>query len=478
MSTLELSRWQFGITTVYHFIFVPLTIGLSLLVALLQTAWLVRKDPAYLRMTKFFGKLFLINFAVGVVTGIVQEFQFGMNWSAYSKFVGDVFGAPLAMEALLAFFMESTFLGLWIFGWDKLSPRLHLATIWLAAIGTSLSAYFILAANAWMQHPVGYAVNPVTHRAELTSIVALLTNSTALASWPHVFFASFLITGAVVVAAAAWHLRHLARAGDARAGETRDASGEITLFRKVLRLGLGITLAAAVATAVTGDIQARLMDSQQPMKMAAAEALYNTESPASFSLFTIGSLNGSKELWSIRVPYLLSLIATLDPHGTVQGINNVERAYVKKYGPGDYEPVIPVTYWTFRLMIGFGLLAGLLALIGLWLTRGRRDLPRNSWFYRAAIWAVVLPYLGTTSGWIFTEMGRQPWTVFGVLTTRQSVSAGVTPSSVITSMTVFTVLYATLAAIAGRLAVRQIKAGAPEESQTGRPDSQLPVFSY
>ncbi|HTZ93031.1 MAG TPA: cytochrome ubiquinol oxidase subunit I [Streptosporangiaceae bacterium] len=463
MSTLDLSRWQFGITTVYHFIFVPLTIGLSLLVAVLQTMWLVKKDPAYLRLTKFFGKLFLINFAVGVVTGIVQEFQFGMNWSAYSKFVGDVFGAPLAMEALLAFFMESTFLGLWIFGWDKLSPRLHLATIWLAAIGTSLSAYFILAANAWMQHPVGYAVNPVTHRAELTSIVALLTNSAALASWPHVFFASFLITGAVVIAAAAWHLR---------------AGNEVALFRKVLRIGLGITLAAAVATAVTGDVQARLMDSQQPMKMAAAEALYNTESPASFSLFTVGSLNGSKELWSIRVPYLLSLIATLDPDGTVQGINNVERAYAKKYGPGDYKPVIPVTYWTFRLMIGFGMLAGLLALIGLWLTRRRRELPRSSLFYRVAIWGVVLPYLGTTSGWIFTEMGRQPWTVFGVLTTQQSVSPGVTPSSVIISMTVFTLLYATLAAIAGRLAVRHIKAGAPEEVPAGQPDPQLPVFSY
>jgi cytochrome bd ubiquinol oxidase subunit I len=463
MSTLDLSRWQFGITTVYHFIFVPLTIGLSLLVAVLQTMWLVKKDPAYLRLTKFFGKLFLINFAVGVVTGIVQEFQFGMNWSAYSKFVGDVFGAPLAMEALLAFFMESTFLGLWIFGWDKLSPRLHLATIWLAAIGTSLSAYFILAANAWMQHPVGYTVNPVTHRAELTSIVALLTNSTALASWPHVFFASFLITGAVVIAAAAWHLR------------TRS---EVALFRKVLRIGLGITLAAAVATAVTGDIQARLMDSQQPMKMAAAEALYNTESPASFSLFTVGSLSGSKELWSIRVPYLLSLIATLDPHGTVQGINNVERAYVKKYGPGDYKPVIPVTYWTFRLMIGFGILAGLLALAGMWLTRRRKELPRSNWFYRVAIWGVVLPYLGTTSGWIFTEMGRQPWTVFGVLTTRQSVSPGVTPSSVIISMTVFTLLYATLAAIAGRLAVRHISSGAPEGLPAGQGEPQLPVFSY
>jgi len=463
MSTLDLSRWQFGITTVYHFIFVPLTIGLSLLVASLQTAWLIKKNPAYLRLTKFFGKLFLINFAVGVVTGIVQEFQFGMNWSAYSKFVGDVFGAPLAMEALLAFFMESTFLGLWIFGWNKLSPRVHLATIWLAAIGTSLSAYFILAANAWMQHPVGYTVSPVTHRAQLTSIVALLTNSTALAAWPHVFFASFLITGAVVIAVAAWHL---ARGSDA------------ALFRRVLRLGLSVTLVAAIATAVTGDIQARLMDSQQPMKMAAAEALYNTESPASFSLFTIGSLSGSKELWSVRVPYLLSLIATLNPHGTVQGINNVERAYVRKYGPGDYKPIIPVTYWSFRLMIGFGLVGALLALIGLWLTRRRRDIPRSSWFYRVAIWAVLLPYLGTTSGWIFTEMGRQPWTVFGVLKTQQSVSAGVTPSSVIISMTVFTLLYATLAAIAGTLAIRHIRQGPPAEIPTGTPDKQLPVFSY
>ncbi len=468
MSTLDLSRWQFAITTVYHFIFVPLTIGLSLLVACLQTTWLIKKDPVWLRLTKFFGKLFLINFAVGVVTGIVQEFQFGMNWSAYSKFVGDVFGAPLAMEALLAFFMESTFLGLWIFGWNRLSPRLHLATIWIAAIGTSLSAYFILAANAWMQHPVGYRVNPVTHRAQLTSIVALLTNSTALASWPHVFFASFLITGAVVIAVAAWHLAR---------GRT-DSAADTAVFRRVLRIGLGITLAAAVATSATGDIQARLMDSQQPMKMAAAEALYNTESPASFSLFTIGSLSGNSEVWSVRVPYLLSLIATLDPHGTVQGINNVERAYVKKYGPGDYKPVIAVTYWSFRLMVGFGMLAGLLALIGLWLTRRRREIPRSSWFYRLAIWGVVLPYLGTTSGWIFTEMGRQPWTVFGVLKTQQSVSPGVTPSSVIISMTVFTLLYATLAVIAGKIAFRHVRDGIPDEPEQADADTRQPVFTY
>jgi cytochrome bd ubiquinol oxidase subunit I len=478
MSTLDLSRWQFGITTVYHFIFVPLTIGLSMVVAALQTAWLVKKDPSYLRLTKFFGKLFLINFAVGVVTGIVQEFQFGMNWSAYSKFVGDVFGAPLAMEALLAFFMESTFIGLWVFGWNRLSPRLHLATIWLAAIGTWLSAYFILAANAWMQHPVGYRVSPVTHRAQLTSIVALLTNSTAVAAWPHVIFASFLITGAVIIAVAAWHL--LPRTARGSGGSApRASAADVPLFRRALRLGLTVTLVAAIGTAVTGDIQARLMDSQQPMKMAAAEALYNTESPASFSLVTIGSLNGSKEVWSVRVPFLLSLIATLNPHGTVQGINDVQRAYVQKYGKGSYKPIIPVTYWTFRLMIGFGLLAGLIALIGLWLTRLRR-LPRSTWFYRTAVWAVVLPYLGTTTGWIFTEMGRQPWTVFGVLQTSQSVSAGVSASSVIISMTIFTVLYAVLAAIAGKLAFAHVKAGAPDEPEPGSAaaEPQLPVFSY
>jgi len=462
MTVLELSRWQFGITTVYHFIFVPLTIGLSLVVACMQTAWLIKQDPVYLRMTKFFGKIFLINFAVGVVTGIVQEFQFGMNWSAYSQFVGNVFGAPLAMEALLAFFLESTFIGLWIFGWNRLSPRVHLATIWLAAVGTSLSAYFILAANSWMQHPVGYRVVPGTHRVELTSIVALLTNSTAIAAWTHVFFVAFMVAGAVLIAVSGWHLAR---------------KSQLDVFRRTMRLGLVLVLAAGIATAVTGDVQARLMDSQQPMKMAAAEALYNTSDAASFSLLTIGSLNGSKEVWSVRVPYLLSLIATLNPHGTVQGINNVERAYDQKYGPGSYKPIIPVTYWSFRLMAGFGSLAALLAALGLWLTRGRR-IPRSRWFYRAALWGLALPYLGSTMGWIFTEMGRQPWTVFGLLTTAKSVSPGVTASSVIISMTVFTLLYAVLAAIAGWLVVRHVQHGAPEEAKLPDTAEPLPVFQY
>jgi len=463
VSVLDLARWQFGITTVYHFIFVPLTLGLSLMVAGLQTAWLIKKNPDYLRLTKFFGALFLINFAVGVVTGIVQEFQFGMNWSAYSRFVGDVFGAPLAMEGLLAFFAESTFLGLWIFGWGRLSPRVHLATIWIAAIGSNLSAYFILAANSWMQHPVGYRINPVTHRAQLTSIMAVLTNSTVVAALPHVFFAGLVTAGVFIVAASAWHL--------ARRRDTE-------LFRRAIRLGLVVTLVAGIATAVTGDLQARLMDSQQPMKMAAAEALYNTSSPASFSLFTVGSLNGNEQLWSVRVPYLLSLIATLDARGTVQGINNVQRAYAKKYGPGDYKPYIPVTYWSFRLMIGFGTLAALLALAGLWLTR-RRRIPRSRWFYRAAIAAVVAPYLANTMGWIFTEMGRQPWTVFGVLQTSQSVSPGVAAGTVLTSMVVFTLLYAGLAVIAGWLMIRHIRSGPPPaQSATPGAGEPVPAFTY
>jgi cytochrome bd ubiquinol oxidase subunit I len=270
------------------------------------------------------------------------------------------------------------------------------------------------------------------------------------------------VTGAVLIAVSGWHLAR---------------KSQVDLFYRAIRIGLVVALTAGIATAVTGDIQARLMDSQQPMKMAAAEALDNTSDAASFSLFTVGSLNGSKEVWSIRVPYLLSLIATLNPHGTVQGINNVERAYDAKYGPGSYKPVIGVTYWSFRLMAGFGSLAALLAAFGLWLTR-RRRIPDSRWFYRIAIWALPLPYLASTMGWIFTEMGRQPWTVFGLMTTAQSVSPGVTVSSVIISMTVFTLLYGGLAAIAWWLIVRHVKAGAPVEAADPDAAEPLPVFSY
>jgi cytochrome bd ubiquinol oxidase subunit I len=462
MSALDLARWQFAVTTVYHFIFVPLTIGLSLLVAGMQTAWVRTGREHYLRMTKFWGKLFLINFAMGVVTGIVQEFQFGMNWSAYSTFVGDIFGAPLAIEGLLAFFLESTFLGLWIFGWDRLSTRLHLASIWLAAIGTMLSAYFILAANSWMQHPVGSQVNPAAGRAELKDFGAVLTNSTAIGAFAHTLTACFVTAGIFVLGVSAWHLR-------------RNRATEV--FRPSLKLALVTVLVASIGVVVSGDLQARLMTTQQPMKMAAAEALWDTASPASFSLFTIGSLDGSREVWSIRVPGVLSFMATGKLNGTVEGINDIQAAEQQKYGPGDYRPDIPVTYWTFRLMIGFGFLMALLSLIGLWLFRRGRT-PRSRWFYRAAIAAIALPVLANSMGWIFTEMGRQPWAVFGVLRTADGVSPTVPAGNVLTSLIVFAVLYGILAVIDGVLMVRYAKAGPPpaeSDVDTERPVSE---FAY
>ncbi len=455
---LDLARWQFAITTVYHFLFVPLTIGLSLLVAGMQTVWVRTGDDAWLRMTKFWGKLLLINFAMGVVTGIVQEFQFGMNWSDYSRFVGDIFGAPLAIEGLLAFFLESTFLGLWIFGWDRLPKRVHLACIWLASIGTMLSAYFILAANSWMQHPVGSVVNPATHRAELKDFGAVLTNSTAVGAFAHTITACFVTAGMFMIGISAWHL--------ARGRHTE-------VFRPSIRLALVTVLIASIGVVFTGDLQARLMTQQQPMKMAAAEALYDTTSPASFSLFTIGSLDGSKEVWSVRVPGVLSFMATGSFDGTVEGIRNVQAAETAQYGPGDYMPVIPMTYWTFRLMIGFGALAALISIIGLWYTR-RRSAGVPRWFWTAALAGLALPFLANSVGWIFTEMGRQPWSVFGVLKTAAGVSPSVPAWSVLVSLVVFTLLYGALAVVDAVLMVRYAKAGPPPTPVDDRTDSDEP----
>lgn len=460
---LDLARWQFAITTVYHFLFVPLTIGLSLLVAGMQTAWVATADPRYLRMTKYWGTLFLINFAMGVVTGIVQEFQFGMNWSDYSRFVGDVFGAPLAIEGLLAFFLESTFLGLWIFGWDRLPQRVHLACIWLAAIGTVLSMYFILAANSWMQHPVGYRFNPDSGRAELTDFGAVLTNSTAVGAFTHTLTACFLTAGVFVMSVGAWHL-------------SRDRHTDV--MRPSMRIALVTVLLASIGTAVTGDVAARLMTQQQPMKMAAAEALYDTVAPASFSLFTIGSLDGTEELFSIRVPRVLSFLATGTFDGRVEGIRDLQAAAEATHGPGDYTPEVWATYWTFRLMIGFGVLAGLLSVAGLWLTRrrARRSVPR--WFHRAALAALVLPFAANSVGWIFTEMGRQPWVVFSVLRTADGVSPSVGTGTVLTSLVVFTLLYGALAVVDGVLMVRYAQAGPPPVeswAEDADPDAPRPL---
>jgi cytochrome d ubiquinol oxidase subunit I len=447
VSVLELSRWQFGITTVYHFLFVPVTIGLGFLVAGFETAWIRGGDDRWLRLTKFYGKLFLINFAMGVVTGIVQEFQFGMNWSAYSRFVGDIFGAPLAVEALLAFFLESTFLGLWIFGWDRLPRRVHAACMWIVAAGTVLSAYFILAANSWMQHPVGYHYNPVAHREELTSFVAVLTNPVQLGAFPHTLAGCFLTAGALVTAVAIWHLIR------------RPAPESNPAYRSAAKAGAITTLAAAVATVVTGDIQGKLMTTYQPMKMAAAEALYHTAQPAPFSLFTIGTLNGSRPVFELTLPDLLSFLATGNFHAQVKGIDNLQSLYAQIYGPGSYTPVIPVAYWSFRLMIGIGLMAALISLIALWTLRsGIRS--------RLLLWAVlVLPFLplaANSLGWIFTETGRQPWLVFGQMKTSAGVSAN-SAGEVLASLIVLTLLYGALAVVEGGLMFRYARAGLPAD---------------
>jgi cytochrome d ubiquinol oxidase subunit I len=489
---LGIARWQFGITTVYHFLMVPLTIGLSIVVATMQTAWVRTGNRKYLAMTKFWGKLLLINFAMGVVTGLVQEFQFGMNWSAYSRFVGDVFGPPLAMEGLVAFFIESTFLGLWIFGWDRLPRKIHLACVWAFSLASVLSAYFILAANSWMQHPVGVAL--VNGKPRLTSIGAVLTNPTLMAALPHTIAGCFAVSATFLVGIAAWHM-------------ARQKDMHTPMWRASLKVGGWIGVVAFAALSITGDTQGKLMFQQQPMKMAAAEALCHTEQPASFSIFAYGNVAqpDCESVKSLDVPYILSFLATGSFDSKVEGVQDLVPRYQAKYGtnypndpalgalagkPVDYVPDLPVTYWGFRLMIGFGALAALAALGALWLTR-RDRFPKGKWFPRAALFAIATPFLANAFGWIFTEMGRQPFVVApnptgidGVwLYTAEAVSPGVTTGEALTSVIALTSVYAVLAVIEIFLMVRYVRGGVaavlPDEPEpTDKADDDVLSFAY
>lgn len=469
MEALDLARWQFGITTVYHFMLVPLTIGLSTLVAIMQTSWVVTKNEKWLRLTKFFGKLLLINFALGVATGIVQEFQFGMNWSEYSRFVGDVFGAPLAMEALAAFFLESTFLGLWIFGWERLPKLVHLATVWAFSIGSILSAYFILAANSWMQHPVGAIYNPETGRAEMTDIWAVLTNNTALVAVPHVIATAFLVAGTFVGGIGVWWMVKATRA-------KQDADSQ--MYRTAARLGAMVMLVSGVALLITGDLQAKLMFQQQPIKMAAAEGLVETTQPAAFSLLTIGNLAGDDPesvRHLIEIPGLTSFMATGDWNAEIKGLNELQEIYAERYGAttpdGEeiiYRPNLLVTYWSFRLMIGLAVFSAALSLSILWLTRKKRVSDKR-WFKNLALISLPMPFLAASFGWIFTEMGRQPFVVAPnptgsdqiMLMTMFGYSTSVSAGEVITSMVTFTVVYTILGVFWFRLQRRYATEGAP-----------------
>ena len=434
-----LSRIQFASTTIYHFFFVPITIGLAFLVAILHTSWYRSGDPEQRRLARFFGTLLLINVAIGVVTGLVQEFEFGMNWSAYSRFVGDVFGAPLAMEGLAAFFLESTFLGLWIFGWDRLPRKVHLACIWIVSLGTLLSAAFIMAANSWMQHPVGYTINSSTGRAQLNDIGALFTNPVFLWGYTHVILASLVTGSLIMLGVSAWHLRR---------------GSSVESFTRTARLSLVILVPAIILAMFVGSELGVIEDRYQPMKIAAAEAQWTNCQPCSFSIFQIG---GGKEDMTptqiLEIPHLLSLLATNHWNGAVQGLSSVNAQYQQQYGPGNYVPNVFIQYWSMRVMAYTASLVLILALWGAW-NIWRKRLQRARWFLLASTWFVIAPFVMNTAGWFLTENGRQPWIVQGLMLTKNGVSPSVSTSWVWITLTLFILIYGIFAVVDGFLMVR------------------------
>ncbi|MFC7678703.1 cytochrome ubiquinol oxidase subunit I [Paenibacillus sp. GCM10028914] len=443
MDPVMLARIQFASTTIFHFIFVPLSIGLAFLIAIMETMYVVKGKEIYKKMAKFWGKLFLINFAVGVVTGILQEFQFGMNWSDYSRFVGDVFGAPLAIEALLAFFLESTFIGLWIFGWDRVSKKVHLLSIWLVSFGTLMSAFWILAANSFMQRPVGFEIN--NGRAEMNDFLAIITNGQLLVEFPHTIFGA-LATGAfLVTGVSAYKLLK---------------KKDIEFFKKSFNIAIIVALLSSVLVAVYGHQQAQYLVDTQPMKMAAAEALWETsDDPAPWTVIASIDPENQKNTSEFKVPYLLSFLSYSKFSGEVIGMKELQAQYEAEYGPGDYIPPVRTTFWSFRIMVAAGSAMILLALYGAWLTWRKKVEKAGKWFWYALLFSISLPFIANTAGWIMTEIGRQPWTVFGLITTADSVSPNVSAGSILFSLIAFSTIYAVLAAVMAYLFVKVIKKG-------------------
>ncbi|OKP84914.1 cytochrome D ubiquinol oxidase subunit I [Paenibacillus helianthi] len=443
MDTVMLSRLQFASTTIFHYFFVPVSIGLALLIAIMETMYVRKGNDEYKRMAQFWGKLFLINFAVGVVTGILQEFQFGMNWSDYSRFVGDVFGAPLAIEALLAFFLESTFIGIWIFGWDKVSKRVHLVSIWLVALGTMLSAFWILLANSFMQHPVGFAIN--NGRAEMNDIWALITNGQLLVEFPHTVLAAYATGAFLVTGISAYKLLK---------------KQDVSFFRKSFEIAAIVGIISSFGVAIAGHAQAQYLVGTQPMKMAASEGLWDDSGdPAAWTVFATIDPENKISSHEVKIPYMLSFLSYSKFSGSVKGMNTLQAEYEKAYGPGDYIPPVRTTFWSFRIMVAAGSLMILLGVYAIYLMWRKKMERPNTWFMRFMFWGLLLPPIANTSGWIMTEMGRQPWTVFGLMTTEDSVSPNITSGQVLFSVISFTAIYAILGLVLVGLFIKVIKKG-------------------
>lgn len=444
LTELILSRLQFAVTTSYHFLFVPLTLGLSVLVALMET-WYVRTgDETYKKMAKFWGKLFLINFAMGVVTGLVQEFQFGMNWSEYSRFMGDIFGAPLAIEALLAFFIESTFLGVWIFGWDKLSKKVHCMSIWLVAIASNLSALWILIANSFMQEPVGYVLR--NGRAEMVDFLAVVTNKHVFYQFPHTVLSGFTTGAFFVLGISAYHLAK---------------KKHVDVFMRSAKFALIFGIISIFGVLGIGHAQGMHLVESQPMKMAAAEAHWETESPAGFNVFAIVDKENNTNSFEIKVPGVLSFMSYGTFDAEVKGMNELQAEAVQKYGEGNYIPPVTSLFWSFRIMVGVGSLLVLIALLGAFLYKTKR-FENTMWFLKLLPWMIPLPYIANLTGWFLAEQGRQPWIVYGLQKTADGLSTSVPAAYIWTSLIGFTLLYGILAIVDVYLILKFVKRGPVE----------------
>ncbi len=418
MDVVTLSRLQFALTSMFHFLFVPLTLGLSMLVAAMETRYVRTGDIKFLRMTKFWGKLFLINFALGVVTGITLEFQFGMNWAEYSRYVGDIFGAPLAIEASVAFFLESVFLGLWIFGWNKVSKKTHALAIWLVAVATNLSGLWILLANGWMQHPVGYVLR--NGRAEMVDFIAMVTNPNGLLKFGHQIFSGYTVAAFFVMGISAWHLLR---------------KNETDFFKTSFKMAAIFGLSASILVALLGDMHGVDVAQSQPAKFAAMECVWETQQGADMHLLLFpDSQNERNAIATFSIPKMLSLMATHNPNGIVKGL--------KDFPKDERPPVLPV-YLSFRLMVALGGLFLLISLIAV-VMASRNTLERYPLFLKLLVLLIPLPYLANQLGWIVAEMGRQPWIVYGVLKTSQAVSTAITASQVFASLIGFVLLYSLL----------------------------------